>query len=148
MPSATNRKVFVDMLTALGHKDYDAFQRHLDPEIVCEWPYRVVEGFPTELKGAQRLRDALESSLKVFTPYNYEIVAIHALAQPNGLIAEYTSHSRYLPRDVPYSNRYVGILEFRNSLITLWREYVNPLVVLEALGPGFTWTEGRGVERA
>jgi len=147
MTSDTNRAIFERMLAALGRKDYDAFQTCLAPEIICQWPYRVIEGFPTELVGARRLREALETSLKVFTPYNYKIVAVHALARADGLIAEYTSHSTYLPRGVAYSNQYVGIVEFRDSKITLWREYVNPLIVLEALGPGFAWHEGKGVER-
>jgi uncharacterized protein len=144
MTSPANRELFVRMLEALGRKEYDPFQASLDPQIVCEWPYRVLDGFPTEMIGAQRLRSALETSLDTFTPYSYRIEEIHDLADPNRLVAEYTSHSTYLPRNVPYENRYVGFFRGANGLITHWREYVNPLVVLEALGPHFQWQEGSG----
>jgi uncharacterized protein len=147
MTSAANRELFVRMLSALGTKDYDAFEACLDDKILCEWPYRVLEGFPTEMVGGRRLREALQTSLEAFTPYNYRITEIFDLAAPNRLIAEYSSHSTYLPRNVPYSNGYVGIIEFRRGKVTRWREYVNPLVVLEALGPGFKWEEGQGATR-
>lgn len=144
MNELSNREVFVRMLTALGRKDFDAFERYLDENLLAEWPYVVMEGFPTQMIGARRLRNALETSLVAFTPYAYRIVEIHEVVGGERLVAEYTSHSTYLPRNVPYSNRYVGIVEFRGGRITHWREYVNPLTVLEALGPGFTWQESQG----
>jgi len=147
MTSAANREVFLRMLSALGSKDYDTFEQCLDPDLLCEWPYVVMEGFPTEMRGAQRLREALQTSFESFAPYDYRIVEIHDLADTNRLIAEYTSHSRYLPTGDPYSNRYVGYFEFRDGRITRWREYVNPLIVRETLGPGFDWHEARGAQR-
>ena len=144
MTTAANRDLFVRMLVALGSKDWDAFEACLADDLQCEWPYVVMAGFPTELTGGARLRKMLETSLQTFAPYAYSIEVIHDLADPDRLIAEYTSHSSYLPRAVPYSNRYVGIVAFRDGRVNYWREYVNPLVVLEALGPGFTWSEDKG----
>ena len=146
MTSPANRNVFIRMLDALGSKDYDTFEGFLDPELLCEWPYVVMEGFPTEMRGARRLREALEVSFTQFAPYAYRIIEIHSLEDPDGLIAEYTSHSRYLPKDTPYSNRYVGIFGFRDGRIATWREYVNPLIVLQTLGSGQDWSEDRGAQ--
>ena len=144
MTTATNQDIFHRMLDALGAKRFDEFESLLDPEIHCEWPYVVMQGFPTEMRGARRLRDMLEVSLRTFAPYAYTVAQLHDLADPNALIVEYTSHSTYYPRHVPYSNRYVGYFGFRTNRICQWREYVNPLVVLEALGPGFVWKESEG----
>ncbi len=146
MTSPTNRDVFIRMLNALGSKDFETFESCLDPELHCEWPYVVMEGFPTEMRGARRLREALEVSFRQFTPYAYRIAEIHALEDPDRLIAEYTSHSRYLPNDKPYNNRYVGIFGFRDGRISTWREYVNPLIVLETLGSGQTWSKDHGAQ--
>lgn len=132
------------MLSALGKKDYDTFEDCLAEDLLCEWPYAVMEGFPSELRSARRLREALEVSFTSFTPYDYEILEMHDLADPNGLIAEYRSRSRYLPRDVPYSNRYLGIVQFAGGKIARWREYLNPVILLEALGPNRLWQEGSG----
>jgi uncharacterized protein len=144
--SPVNQQVFLRMLNALGSKDYETFESCLDPELLCEWPYVVMEGFPTELRGARRLREALEVSFTQFAPYDYRVIEIHSLEDPDRLIAEYTSHSHHLPRDKPYSNRYVGIFGFRNGRIATWREYVNPLIVLETLGSGQAWSEDRGAQ--
>ena len=79
MTAPANRDAFIAMLRALGEKDYDGFERHLDPDLVCEWPYVVMEGFPTRMTGARRLRDALEVSWVKFTPYSYQIQHLHDL---------------------------------------------------------------------
>ena len=144
MTTLANRDVFLRMLNALGSKDFDNFEDCLDRDLLCQWPYVVMEGFPTEMHGARRLREALEVSFKQFAPYAYRIIEIHPLEDPDRLIAEYTSHSRHLPSGKPYSNRYVGIFGFREGRIASWREYVNPLIVLETLGIGQVWSEDHG----
>ncbi len=144
MTAPANRDAFVAMLEALGRKDYDGFERHLDPDLVCEWPYVVMKGFPTQMSGARRLREALEVSWVTFTPYRYRIQHLHDLADPDMLVAEYSSHSTYLPRNAPYENLYIAVVRFRDGKVAHWREYVNPLVTLEALGPDARWDESRG----
>ena len=64
------------------------------------------------------------------------------------LIAEYSSHSRYIPTGEPYSNRYVSILDFAEGRITRWREYVNPQVVSKVLGENAGWSETGGARTA
>jgi ketosteroid isomerase-like protein len=146
MTTPANRSAFIAMLHALGTKDYDTFERHLDADLVCEWPYAVMDGFPTSMTGARRLRNALEVSWVKFAPYRYQILELYDLAEPDRLIAEYTSHSTYLVTNAPYENRYVSIVEFRNGRISRWREYVNPLVTLKVLGPDAVWSEDKGAE--
>jgi ketosteroid isomerase-like protein len=45
------------------------------------------------------------------------------------LISEYHSDSRHLATGVAYSNRYLGILRFREGKVCYWREYINPLAI-------------------
>jgi ketosteroid isomerase-like protein len=137
MTGLSNREIFTRMLDALGRQDWDGFEKYLADDLLAEWPYVVVPGFPTEMVGRKPFREALEGGMKAFAPYAYRILEIYELKNPNQLIAEYTSHSRYLARGTPYNNRYVGIVDFANGLITRWREYVNPLIVREAMGPDY-----------
>jgi uncharacterized protein len=139
MTDPANRALFERMLNALGRKDFDSFEECLADDILLEWPYPVMEGFPTEQRGAHWLRTSLEESLREFTPYAYRMVAIHDMADPDKLIAEYSSHSEYLPTATPYSNSYISLFEFAGGKITRWREYVNPQVVERTLGKGATW---------
>lgn len=148
MTSTANRDLFVRMLTALGIKGFDTFESCLADDIQLEWPFPVMEGFPLEHRGARWFRDALEASWRDFDPYAYRIEVIHDLAAEDRLIAEYSSHSRYIPTGEPYSNRYVSILDFAEGRIIRWREYVNPQVVSKVLGENAGWSETGGARTA
>jgi hypothetical protein len=36
---------------------------------------------------------------------------------------------------MPYCDQHIGIFDFRNGKVTRWREYLSPLILLQALGP-------------
>jgi ketosteroid isomerase-like protein len=146
--AARNRAAFVAMLKALGTKDFDTFETHLDADIVCEWPYSPMPGFPTEMSGARHIRQCFERDMGAFTPYNYKIQKIYGTDDPEVVIAEYVSDSHYLPRDVPYGNQYVGIMTFHDGKIVRWREYVNPVPILDVIGAEQTWSQDSGRQDA
>lgn len=147
MTSSANRDLFVTMLSALGSKDFDTVERCLAEDILLEWPFPVMDGFPLEHRGARWFLDAMQTSWHDFDDYAYRIEAIHDLAAENRLIAEYSSHSRYLPTGEPYSNRYISVFDFADGQITRWREYVNPQVVAQTVGEGASWSEDSGAQR-
>lgn len=147
MTSSANRDLFVTMLTALGRKDFDEVEHCLAEDIQLEWPYPVMDGFPVEHRGARWFLDALQASWRDFDDYAYRIEVIHDLAEDDQLIAEYSSHSRYVPTGLPYSNRYISVLHFADGRITRWREYVNPRIVAQTLGEGASWSEDSGAQR-
>ena len=142
---ARNRAVFVAMLTALGKKDFAGFETYLDDNVVCEWAYSPLPGFPTEMSGAANVRRCFERDMGVFTPYNYKIQKVFEMVDPALVIAEYASDCTYLPRDRPYSNQYLGIVTLRDGKIVRWREYVNPLPILEVVGASQVWSKDQGV---
>jgi len=131
------RETFMRMLGHLGRKEFDAFEACLTADFVQEWPYKPIPSMPNCLQGARAARDLIEKGMSDFTPYAYRIETIYDLADPETLIAEYTSHAHYRPRNVSYSNRYISVLRFRDGKICHWREYVNPLVIKEALVSDF-----------
>lgn len=134
MTDGANRELFITMLTALGQKDFDAFEACLAEDVLLEWPFPVMEGYPLEQRGARWFREVLEVSWRDFDPYAYRIEAIHDMAAGDMLVAEYSSHSRYHPTNAPYSNRYVSIVEFADGRISRWREYLNPMVIATVMG--------------
>lgn len=144
MTSANNRDVFVKMLTALGQKDFDTFEAFLAEDVLLEWPFAVMEGFPSEKRGARWFRDILEVSWQDFDPYAYRIQALHEMADENVLVAEYSSHSRFIPTNTPYSNKYISVVEFENGKISRWREYLDPQVIAKVLGVQAAWSADTG----
>lgn len=124
-----NKQTFIDMLSSLGRQDFDHCSRYLDPDIYADWPYNPAPGCPDSLRGRDQLLAYFQAGMTSFTPHDYRLDEIHELLDPNRLIAEYGSRSRFRPTDTPYLNRYCSVLHFRDGLITYWREYLNPVVV-------------------
>lgn len=141
MTSPANRHLFETMLSALGAKDFDRFEACLAENVLLEWPFPVMDGFPLEKRGAHWFRQSLEKSWEEFAPYAYRIEAIHDLTDPDSLVAEYSSHSTYLPTGEPYSNKYVGMIDFADGCITRWREYLNPQVIARVVTGKATWND-------
>lgn len=144
MTSIANRDLFITMLTALGAKDFDRFEACLAEDVLLEWPFPVMEGYPLEQRGARWFRDILETSWRDFDPYAYRIEVVHDMAADDMLVAEYSSRSRYLPTGAPYANRYVSIVAFSGGRISRWREYLNPQVIAQVLGAQAQWSGEAG----
>lgn len=128
-----NRAAFSKMLGHLGRKEFDQFEACLADDVYQDWPYRPIPSMAESLVGRRALRDFLERATSDFDPYNYTISRFYDMADPDSLIVEYSSKTVYLPRAVPYANQYLSILRFVDGKIVYWREYVNPLIISEAL---------------
>src|SRR5689334_2858377 len=113
------------MLGHLGLQEYALCGQYLAPDIFAVWPYIPAPGCPEQIIGRDALLAFFKGGMDGFEPYRYRISHIHDMLDPNRLIAEYSSHSKFLDNGRPYSNRYCAILHFKNDLITYWREYVN-----------------------
>jgi uncharacterized protein len=142
-----NKAAFLALLGHLGRKEFDAFQASLAQDMVQEWPYRPLPNMPERLVGAAEVRKLIETGMSDFDPYNYRIRVLHDLVDPDMVIAEYTSHSVYLPRQVAYENSYISVLRFRDGKLVYWSEYVNPLVIKEALLDDFQKTPAQRTGR-
>jgi ketosteroid isomerase-like protein len=127
------KAAFLKLLGHLGRKEFDAFEACLAPDFVQEWPYLPLPTLPHRMEGAATARRAMETGMSDFDGYNYRVIALHDQLDPEFLIAEYSSHSHYRRRNVPYSNRYISLLRFRDGKLVHWVEYVNPLIIKEAL---------------
>jgi uncharacterized protein len=132
-----NKALFIRLLGHLGRKEFDQFEACLHQQFVQLWPYKPLPTLPDRLEGPQLVRSRIELGMSDFDDYAYSIEIIHELLDPQVLIAEYSSHSRYRPRNVPYSNRYISVLRFADGRLLSWTEYVNPLIIKEALLDAF-----------
>jgi len=129
----TNKAAFTAMLEHLGHKEFDAFEQCLAPDIFQDWPYLPIPNMPSSIIGRKQLRDFIEAGSAQFDPYAYRIHQFYDLVDPSMLIVEYTSHTIYHPTGQPYSNTYLGIVRFDSGKIIYWREYLNPLIIKETM---------------
>lgn len=128
-----NIQIFETMLGHLGRQEYTECGRYLAPDLYADWPYIPAPGCPEHIVGRDALLAFFKGGMDGFEPYSYRIEHIHPMLDPAQVIAEYSSHSRFLSNGRPYSNRYCAILRFSDGLITYWREYVNPETIRLAM---------------
>jgi len=100
-----------------------------------ELPYRSPD-VPEPIAGREPFLQTMKQSLGAFAPMGMEILSLYELSDPDQLVAEYTTDTKYLATGRPYRNHYVGFFRFEGERIAFWREYHNPDVLAEAMRPG------------
>jgi ketosteroid isomerase-like protein len=128
---------FFDVITTgLGDlADGEHFFDLLADDVVFEYVI-TIPGYPSCVQG----RDNIAA---LYRPYGNAIVldSCHQVArhhdQDTGVVVlEYSSAGNSLITHKPYRNDYISVITITERKITHWRDYLNPLPALEALGIG------------
>jgi len=69
---------------------------------------------------------------------------VHAMLDPAMICLEMSVKGRILETDAPYNQKYISIIETKGGKITLFREYWNPIVSMDANGGREAWTAAFG----
>lgn len=131
------RDIFTEMITAYGRKDFETFESYLQEDAVFEWPFRPLEDFPDSMVGSANFVAASREGMADCHPYNHKVDRFYDQLDAEMLIVEYHSDTIHIPSNKRYANRYLGILRFSGNKVALWREYVNPLPILNVYGADF-----------
>ena len=124
-----------EILRRLGNFDFEGLREMLSPAFVQEYPYLPTPDSPNRIDGPELFIAFCRNGMTAFEPYAFRISALYETTDPATVIAEYTSHSRLLATNAPYSNRYIGVFVFdEHGQLTLWREYLNPQIIAEVFG--------------
>ena len=115
------RRTF-DVLSAA---DVDALGDLYTDDYVLELPYRKPE--PTRVEGLTNAQAYLRAAFERVR-FSLTITEVHALADDDGVVAEYTSEGTNLQTGGPFGNRYIGLWLFRGGRVRLTREYYDPMV--------------------
>jgi ketosteroid isomerase-like protein len=123
--------VLADVFEAVGAADIPALERLYTDDYGLEMPYAaegpvVVEGRAAALA---RVGAALEHLRFTLT-----LTEVHPSADPDLVIAEYTSEGAMVATGAPYRNRYIGLWWFRDGKVCRTREFYNPLATSSSDG--------------
>ena len=131
----TNSALVSEILRRLGTFDFDGLREMLSPAFVQEYPYRPTPESPDRIDGPETFLEFCRAGMTAFAPYAFRVDALYETTDARAVIAEYSSHTRFLATDAPYSNSYVGVFIFDEAgLLTLWREYLNPQIIARVFG--------------
>lgn len=118
------------MLRAIERQDLSAIAALLHPDAVFACPFGP-QG-PTVTEGREAVVALLGGVCEnLFEHAVFTLDRHYPCADPAFAIAEYHSAVR-LRSGADYANRYITVVELRDGLIVLFREYFNPLALTAA----------------
>jgi len=122
--AARNVALMKRCFATIATGDADALVEHYTDDYVLELPYASADG-ATRYDGREAVRARLRAVFRVLR-LDLTITHLHPAADPDLVIAEYTSAGTSLPSGTRSSNRYVGFWWFRDGRVCRTREYFNP----------------------
>ncbi|MEV5558829.1 nuclear transport factor 2 family protein [Nonomuraea wenchangensis] len=126
-------KVVEELMRASLEGDRGRFLELLAPDGVIEWPYRP-EGVPGELRGRAEIDAFTATSFGLITFSEYADVRVHETLDPEVVIVEYTARGTVTATGAPFEQRPVAVIRVRDGQVVSYRDYINPLPLLKALG--------------
>lgn len=129
----TSREVVEHVLRAGREMDTETFVGLFAPEGYIEWPYRPA-GIPGRVEGREQIREFLTARANDFVRFDeYRNTVIHETTDPEVVIVEYDAIGTVIPTGAPLHQTIIAVLRIRNGLVVSYRDYLNPLVLAEAL---------------
>jgi ketosteroid isomerase-like protein len=118
-------------------RDYVLGEPHTElwaEDVVIESPFAA--GGPTRYEGRDHFLAATKTGRQTLPVRFDEMrnVLVHETTDPNKIIVEYELVGTLLTTGVQKSALFIAVMEIRDGLLTLWREYQNTLAIAEALG--------------
>lgn len=131
------KDLFTQAITAYGTKDFDTFATFVHPQAEFDWPYLPLKEFPDRMVGRDAFIAMSSAGMADCDGYHHQVDRFYDMADPDMVLVEYHSGTTLRSTGQAYANKYLGILRFEGDLVVYWREYVNPLPIVEAFGLNF-----------
>ena len=132
MTDATPGDVLIAATRAFAAGDIDGWLARAHDDIVLELPY-APPGNPNRIEGKAAVGEYLRA-----VPAGIDFVDldfdVHQTTTPETAVIEWTATGRIKATGAPYEMTYVVILTLQDGLMRTYRDYWNPLVVLDTLG--------------
>lgn len=132
MSTITAGEVFAQATEAISKGDVDGWLAHCRDDVVVEFPY-APPGRPTRVAGKAAVGDYLREVPAQIEFEQITSMHIHQTVDSETAIIEWSAQGRIKSTGAPYEMTYVVVLTLVEGLIAVYRDYWNPLTVLEAL---------------
>lgn len=112
-----------------GERYFDMF----DEDIFMEFIY-APPGTPPSIRGRQAMIDAWRGYGDIIFLDRMSDAKAYQTTAPGIVILEYESHGKGVVTGRPYHQKYVSIVTIKDRKVVYWRDYGNPLTVIETIG--------------
>jgi len=126
-----NIKVARTLMTSFNQETWFPL---LHDDLILEFPYAYSVKMPGRVVGKKACVEYLSGVMKHFTGLTFRDVVINTTGEPDKLIIEYAGRCK-LASGVVYEQTYATIQRFRDGKMVFFREFWNPMAVIDAFGP-------------
>ena len=134
--TVTPRGTVEQMLQAGRELDVDRFVGLMAPDGYIEWPYRP-PGVPARVRGRAEIHRHLTAAAAALIRFaEYRNVVMHETTDPEVIIVEYEAHGTVVTTGAPFRQTVIAVFRVRDGQIVSYRDYINPLPLMEALTAG------------
>ncbi|MFJ6749334.1 MULTISPECIES: nuclear transport factor 2 family protein [unclassified Streptomyces] len=116
-------------LRLLLDKDIPAWIDLWDENGIFEFPF-APEGLPTRLEGKAAVAAYMRGYPDHIDLHDFPYVEIHRTLAPETIVVEMRGVGRLVTTGDPFDMSYIAVVTVKGGLITHYRDYWNPLAVL------------------
>jgi ketosteroid isomerase-like protein len=116
-----------------GLVDGEHFFDLLADDLVTEFVV-TVPGYPKRIEGRDGLIELYRGYGNVIVLESSGDLAVHRDRETSVVVLEYSVQGRIVSTGNSYSNRFVSVITIQDRKVTHWRDYLDSLAVVEALG--------------
>ncbi len=124
-------------LKLLLDKDIAAWIDLWDDNGVFEFPF-APDGWPKRLEGKAAIADYMSGYPDHIDLHDFPYVEIHQTTAAQTIVVEMRAVGRLVETGNPYDMTYIAVVTVEDGRITRYRDYWNPLVVLQDSMGDFT----------
>ena len=110
----------------------DFFDIHA-PDVVVEYVITVPD-YPRKIVGRDALAELYRGYGNSIVQTGSSDVFVHHDREKSVTVMEYTIHGTIVHNGKPYLNRFISVITVKDRKIVHWRDYLDPLLVIEAFG--------------
>ncbi|MEU7317193.1 nuclear transport factor 2 family protein [Streptomyces sp. NPDC007083] len=136
-PPTAPEDVYRHGLRLLLDKDIPAWVDLWDPDGVFELPF-APDGWPARLEGKAAVADYMRGYPDHIDLHDFPDVEIHRTTVPETVVVEMRGVGRLVDSGTSFDMTYIAVVTVQNGLFTHYRDYCNPLVLLQEPASDFT----------
>lgn len=133
-----NLEEFLRSLDAV-EDDAELWEPLLHEDVVFEIPFADKTNIPGHIAGKAACLEYLREWYNLFADFSIYDMKVHRLEEPNAYVLEYRTKGFVAATAKPYSQNNIAIVRVKDHKVIFFREYWNPMHLLEAFGEGFNF---------
>jgi uncharacterized protein len=126
-------EVFTKATTAISEGDVDGWLAQCRDDIILEFPY-APPGRPSRVEGKQAVAEYLRDVLAQIKFERITNLHVHQTVDPQTAVIEWSANGHLKSNGAAYEMSYVVVLTLVDGLMAVYRDYWNPLTLLDAVG--------------